>query len=375
MRALTDTDLLVVGAGLMGSATAWAASRRGLSVTLVEQFAADHNRGSSHGSARIVRRSYDDPTYTRLTGRAFELWRELELDSGTALLRMLGGLDFGERDYIDGVAAQFRDAGVTHEILDAGEAERRWPGLRFEGPVIHHPQAGTVDAAAAVAAFESGAARHGAVLRFETAVVEVREVPGGVRAELSDGSAVTAARAVVAAGAWLSDLLGDRVRLPELTVTEQEVFHFPRLDPDAPPWPSVVHEYGGGVYHLQGGRDGGPGDDRKIGVHYGGRPTRPDHRDRVVSPETRAAMVEYVSRWMPGCAPTPRGEATCLYTSTPSEDFLLDEVGALVVCSPCSGHGAKFAPLIGELTTGLVTGAGDVPERFRLAAHLGSAKG
>ncbi|MGI5350301.1 FAD-dependent oxidoreductase [Streptomyces sp. CA-250714] len=367
-----DTDLLVVGGGLMGSATAWAAARRGLSVTLAEQFAPDHAHGSSHGSARIVRRSYDDPTYTRMTGRAFELWRELELDAGAALLRMLGGIDFGDPRYLDAVAAQLDRAGAAHELLTSAEAEERWPGLRFEGQVIHHPEAGTVDAAAALGAFHTTAERRGARLLFHTAVRNISLVSGGVLAELADGSTLTAAQAVVAAGAWLPELLGDRLRLPELTVTEQQVFHFPRRDPSAPPWPSVVHEYGEGIYHLQGGRDGGPGDDRKIGVHYGGRRTTPDQRGATVDPAARASMVDYVSRWMPGCVPTPRGETTCLYTSTPTEDFLIDRTGPLVVCSPCSGHGAKFAPLIGELTADLVTGVGSPAEKFRLSAHLPS---
>jgi sarcosine oxidase len=80
-------------------------------------------------------------------------------------------------------------------------------------------------------------------------------------------------------------------------------------------------------------------------------------------------VIEYVKRWLPGLDPTPRSEATCLYTETPSEDFIIDRVGDIVVCSPCSGHGAKFAPLTGELVAGLVLGDGTVPDRFRLAGH------
>ncbi|MFJ7062567.1 FAD-dependent oxidoreductase [Streptomyces microflavus] len=149
-----------------------------------------------------------------------------------------------------------------------------------------------------------------------------------------------------------------------------KVFHFPRLDPSAPPWPSIVHEFGDGIYHLQGGRDGGPGDERKIGAHYGGRAATADRRSGAVDPAARGAMADYIRRWMRGCEATPRGEANCLYTSTPTKDFLLDRVGPIVVCSPCSGHGAKFGPLIGELAVDLVTGADILPERFRPASHL-----
>ncbi|MFJ4963438.1 Monomeric sarcosine oxidase [Streptomyces sp. ADI96-02] len=371
----TRAELVVIGGGLMGAATAWAASRRGLSVLLLEQFPPGHTRGSSHGSSRIVRRGYEDALYTRLTGRSFELWRELELDSGASLLRMLGSIDFGTRPYAESVAAQLAAAGVAHEVLGADEAERRWPGMRFEGPVVHHGQGGTVDAAAAVAAFTDTAVRRGAVVRHGSAVASLEAAGDGARVELADGGTVLADRVVVAAGGWTGELLAGHVELPPLTVTQQDTFHFPRLDPTAAAWPSVLHEQGAGVYHLAGGRDGGPADDRKIGEHYTGRSTTAGGRDGVVTAESRARAVEYVKRWLPGLDPVPRSETSCLFTFTPSEDFLLDRVGPFVVCSPCSGHGAKFAPLIGELTVGLVTGDATVPEPFRLAAHLSRTSG
>ena len=108
----SDVDVLVVGAGLMGSATAWSAARRGATVAVLEQFAPHHSMGSSHGSARIVRRAYGDALYTRLTGRAFELWRELELSNDVQLLRRLGGLDFGRQRDISTVAEHLAGAGV-----------------------------------------------------------------------------------------------------------------------------------------------------------------------------------------------------------------------------------------------------------------------
>jgi sarcosine oxidase len=240
--------------------------------------------------------------------------------------------------------------------------------MAFEGgDVVYHEQAGTMDAAGAVRAFLSDAQRRGADVRQETAAVAVG--PGGV--QLSDETSLPARCVVVAAGAWVAPLLSGQVQLPPLRVTQQQIFHFPRSDPSAPPWPSVIHEPDDHpVYHLAGGRDGGPQDDRKIGEHDAGVETTAAGRDGVVNPASRDRLVEYVQRWLPGLEPTPRGETTCLYTETPSEDFILDRFDDLVVCSPCSGHGAKFAPLIGELVAGLVLGDGTVPERFRLAEHL-----
>jgi monomeric sarcosine oxidase len=361
-----DADVVIVGAGLAGAATAWALAQRGRSVVLLEQFAPGHSAGSSHGSARIVRRAYGDGLYTRMTGRAFELWREVEQASGAQILRMHGGLDFGPRRNVPAVAEHLAAAGVPYELLPADEAARRWPGMEFEGEVVHHAQAGTMDAALAVSTMIE---LSGADVRYETPAVSVS--PQG-QVGLADGTSLCAETVVVSAGAWLAPLLGDVVPLPPLQVTQQQIFHFPRLDPSLPPWPSVIHEgTDAAVYHLAGGRDGGPDDDRKIGEHDGGSDCTAADRTGVVDPDSRTRVIEYVRRWLPGLSPVPRGEASCLYTETPREDFILDRIGPVVVCSPCSGHGAKFAPLIGELVADLVHNAhAEVPSRFRLAHHL-----
>ena len=265
----------------------------------------------------------------------------------------------------------------THEVLSPAAAQGRWPGMVFDGPVVHHAQAGTMDAQGSVDAMLELARRGGTDVRFAVAAVELTAAGTGVRVRLDDGTAVTADCAVVAAGAWVPSLLGPQLALPPLAVTQQQVFHFPRRDPSAPPWPSVIHVQGVGqeVYHLAGGRDGGPDDDRKVAEHQHGAPVDAATRDAIVDPASRARVVEYVRHWLPGLEPTPRGEATCLYTRTPTEDFLIDRVGPIVVCSPCSGHGAKFAPLIGEFNARLAFGDGPVPERFSLAAHANPGPG
>lgn len=363
-------DVIIVGAGLMGSATAWSLARRGRSVLVVEQGRPAGAGGSSHGSARIVRRAYADALYTRLSGRAFELWRELEQRSGGKLLRMLGGIDFGASPEIDAVTRSLSAGGVAHESMSAAEAERRWPGMRFAGAVVYHPQAGTVDAEAAVEAFLADAGGQGAELLTGTEVVRIRAGADRAVIELAGGECLEAGAVVVAAGGWAAPLLEGLLPLPPLAVTQQQVFHFPRLDAEAGPWPSVIDQ-NALIYHLAGGRDGGPADDRKVAEHRHGTPTSASARDRIVDPGSRTRVVEYVKRWLPGLDPAPRGEATCLYTTTPSEDFVLDRSGPLVVCSACSGHGAKFAPLVGELAADLATAQqpATVPARFRLSSH------
>lgn len=366
-----EVEVAVVGAGLMGSGAAWALSRRGHEVALLERFGLRHRNGSSHGSARIVRRAYADPLYVRLTGRAMRLWHDLEHDAGRALLNLTGAVDHGTPEHVDAVAAALAEAGVEHERLSPASAARRWPGLEFDRSVLFHPQAGTVDADGAVGAMVELAEGRGAAVHPDT---EVRRItPDGDRAELDTArGTLRARRVVVAAGAWVGDLLGGLVPLPDLTVTQQNIFHFPRRD-TAQEWPVTIH-WGAPVnYSTPGGRDGGPDRGRKVAEYHDpdAVPTSGDARSGVVNPDARTRVTAYVRRWLPGLRAEPFNEATCVYTHTPSEDFVLDRRGPIVVCAPCSGHGAKFAPLIGELTADLFAGGDPADHRFSLAAHTG----
>lgn len=371
-----QADQVVVGAGLTGACTAWAAARRGLSVVVLERSRPAHDGGSSHGSARIIRRAYPDPLYARLVGQAFERWRELEDDTATTLLRTTGGIDHGRARDVPALAATMRDLGVEHEVLDAPEAGRRWPGMVFDGPVLHHREAGTLDAAATVAAALARAEDLGAHVARGTALRSLRLERGGRSAlALTDRGQVRAPRVVVAAGAWTAPLLAGcapEITLPDLRVTQQQVFHLPR-HPGVPEWPVAIDKGELSTYSLPGGRDGGPGGARKIAEHHlGAPPTSAQGRDGLVDPAARSRIVDHARRWLPGLVPEPFAETTCLYTSTANDDFVLDRVGAVVVCSPCSGHGAKFAPLIGERAVDLVEGGAGEP-RFSLAAHAAAA--
>jgi sarcosine oxidase len=202
-----------------------------------------------------------------------------------------------------------------------------------------------------------------------TPVLAVEPDTDGVVLRLPDRS-VRAGTVVLAAGAWLPGLLDGLVDLPRLTVTEQRVFHFARRDP-ALAWPTFMHSDGGQMFYgLPAGRDGGPDGAVKVGAHFHGPVlSTPDARTGIVDADTRRLVTEYVREWHPGLEPLPRNEDTCLYTATDTEDFILDRIGPLVVCSACSGHGAKFAPLIGELAADLCAGRVDsVPPRFRVTS-------
>ena len=125
------------------------------------------------------------------------------------------------------------------------------------------------------------------------------------------------------------------------------------------------------MYGLLGGRDGQVPGTVKIGAHHRGPVTTADDRDGIVRQVARDRAGDFVRDQLPGLDPAPVSEVTCLYTSTANQDFILDRYGPFVVCSPCSGHGAKFAPLIGEIAADLACGGAPPERRFALAAHRG----
>ena len=372
----TRADLVIVGAGLAGSAAAWAASARGLAVVVLEAFAPGHRNGSSHGSARIFRRAYPDPLYVRLTGQAEEGWRQLADEAGEQLLTVTGGLDFGAARDPRRLHQVLAGCGVPAELMAPLAAAERWPYFDFAGgPVMYHPGAGVLDPERAMAAMLRLAAARGADIRFGTPVTRLERTPTGDGAVAHTGAGSFAAPVIaVAAGPWTAPLLDGLVPLPPLTVTQQQVFHFAPVTVPEEPWPVFICQDGGDdCYGLPGGRDGGVPGAIKIGEHAGLRETTADGRDFTVDPAARARVAGFAARRVPGLLDTPVNEVTCLYTWTANEDFVLDRTGPFVVASPCSGHGAKFAPLLGEMIAGLAAGGPPPEPRFTLAAHAASS--
>ena len=336
---MPDTEFAVVGAGVMGAATAWGLSKRGREVVLFEQFELGHKRGSSHGRSRVFRFSYEDPTYVQMAMQALPLWREIEAESEQGLLTMLGGLDFGS-DLSPNIEALQR-SGASFELLSAGEATRRFPAIALprQERALFQGDAGIVAADAAVTAFLDAAKRRGATVMERTSVLEVN-ADDDVATLRTEAETHRVRRAVVTAGAWIRPLVvAMGVDVP-VVPTRETVAYFSHPDEMSPP--ILADRSSPFIYGLPD-----PGHGIKAGAHHTGPQTNPNEQGSVDT-EIVDLLGQWVAAHYPGADPQPHHAETCLYTNTADEHFILERHGSVVIGSPCSGHGFKFAPVIGE---------------------------
>ena len=315
----------------MGLATARALAQGGRDVVVVEQFRDGHDRGSSHGSSRIFRLSYPEVEWVRLAQTSLPLWRALEAECGEQLLDLTGCIDF--RDWV-----AYRDAlaacGAAFELLGATELERRFP-LRVEPGEIAllQPDGGIVHADRALRAFRAAALAAGARISEETRVNAVDEDADGVTV-----AGIRARTAVVTAGAWAGQLV-------ELDATPtRETIAYLSYDE---PIPALVDRVADGPAGELAFALTAPGTGVKAGFHHGGPVADPDEVG-VADQALATAAGEWAARRIRGLDPEPVRVETCLYTTRTDERFVLERRGRVVVGSACSGHGFKFAPVVGQ---------------------------
>jgi sarcosine oxidase len=360
-------ETVVVGGGAMGSATAWHLARRGRQVTLIERFGARHTMGASHGRSRNFNLTYVDATYQAMLREAAPLWRELEAESGAALLDLVGIVNHGA-----GIAPDLHESlaglGVRASMLTPDEAHERWTGIRFDTRVVHTPEAGRLDAEEAVAALQSEVARHGGEVLLDTRVDSILVRSDGRVEVATEDEVYVADTVVVTAGAWTDKLLRASVALPKLVVTQEQPAHFQVSDPSAV-WPGFNHwpEPGNDRYDHWYSLVYGtltPGEGVKAGWHAVGPVTDPDARTFEPEPVQLAALQQYARDWLPGVDADAMTPISCTYTSTSDTDFVLDRVGPIVVGAGFSGHGFKFVPTVGRMLADLVEGVARPEERF-----------
>lgn len=352
---------VVVGGGAMGLATTWQLARAGHEVVTLERFERGHTHGASHGATRNFNNAYAEDHYLDLLQNARTGWDDLGRETGEPLLRLHGLVTHGDDDMVARVHTALTARGERARVLTATDASARWSGMRFSGDVLFSEEAGVVRADAALAALESAARARGADVRFGHAVTAIDEHADGVRVTVDAAGErylLDADVLIVTAGAWTEALLPKVFPLPRLTVTEESPAHFTPLD--APnEWPSFNHFLGGrstAGHAPQPGQVYGmptPGEGVKVGFHHVGPVVDPDARTFAPVPELAQALAAYVREWFPGLDPDSAVPISCTYTSTVSEDFILDRRGRIVVGAGFSGHGFKFTPAVGAVLASL----------------------
>lgn len=352
-------DVIVAGLGAMGSATLHQLSRRGRRVLGLDRFAPPHALGSSHGRSRIIREAYyEEPRYVPLVQRAYERWADLEAESGVTLFRRTGGLTMGPAggELAVGARRSVEAHALPHELLSADEIRRRVPALRPDDDMVGvwEPRAGVLAPEAAIDAALDVARRHGAELRLDTTLRSWRAGPDHVEV-VTDAGTFRAARLVLAVGAWMRQVLVE-LDLP-LAVERNVLLWFtpePATSAFGPErFPVFLCEYAPGRAWY-----GFPdtGDGVKLALHHHGGSWDPDRLDRHVTEADIGAVRTLARRYLPAANGALRESATCMYTTTPDGHFIIDRHPAhsnVIVASPCSGHGFKFASAIGEVLADL----------------------
>jgi sarcosine oxidase len=353
-------ETIVIGLGAMGSAATLHIARRTKRVLGLEQFPVAHDRGSSHGRSRITRQAYfEAPAYVPLLTRATELWTQLQQDSGMRLIHMTGGLMLGPPDgpVVKGTLASARMHGLPHEVLDAQDVRRRFPAFSLEDGMLGvlDKSAGVLFPEDCIRAHAAAATRAGAEIHWEEPVVRWQATGDSVEVTTTRET-YAAGSLVLCAGPWMSGLLAD-LHVP--LGVERNVLYWFRpttsltdFAPDTFPIFIIEHDPGKVLYGFPALGDDGV----KVARHHTGDSCTPATIRREVNEEEIHEIRGILARTLPTVGGDLLSATTCMYTNTPDGHFIIDRDprhANVIIASPCSGHGFKFASVIGEVLADL----------------------
>lgn len=353
-------DIAIAGLGGIGSAIAAHCAKRGASVIGLEQFGVAHDLGSSHGQSRMIRQAYfEDPAYVPLVLRSYELWHALEKEAGTQLLRLTGVLSVGEEGskIISGTKRAAGQHKLALEELSQSEVRKRYPTLSLEPNEIAllEPDGGVLDPEGAIRAHIRVAQRAGAQLRFQTSLRDWKADASGVTLHLEEGSVVSARTLVLSLGPWFKQTLAALHVGLRVQRNVQAWFSPSSHAYDAGRFPAFLLDRAGLAAPLYGFPDFGGG--VKAAFHGAGELTTADKLDREVDiARDVTPIVRIMEQWMPGATATFREAKPCMYSLTPDGNFVIDrhpEHPNVILCGGFSGHGFKFAPVVGEVAADL----------------------
>jgi len=355
-------DTIIVGLGAMGSAAARCLAQRGKRVLGIDQFTPPHDEGSSHGGSRIIRQAYfESPDYIPLVLRAYELWNQLERETGKQLVHTTGGLVLGSRsgELVARTIAAATEHNIPFDLLDPADLAHRFPAFAPQSGdigVFEH-RAGYLIPEDCVRAQLDAASSAGARLHVNEKVLSWSAEAGQVEVRTSL-AAYTGRHLVITAGPWASEVLHPAF---PLRVTRQVTAWIqPRVGIDLflpPRFPIFIAEDGGGGYATYGfPAIDGPSGGIKVAIHGSQIECAPESVDRSIQDSDVRQIIDQVKLRIPSIEGELVRAKTCLYTMTPDEHFIIGshpQVPSCTVACGFSGHGFKFAPVVGEILADL----------------------
>lgn len=355
-------DAIVVGTGTMGIAACAALASRGVHVLGLDQYSIPHDLGSHSGYTRIIRQAYyEHPDYVPLLQRSYQLWKDLESDQNLKLYHETGIIYMGRSDspilegtlkasHLYGIPVQSGD----NRLLPSKHSQFTIPP---DWKLLWEPQAGYLDVNLSLTGFYQQAIHAGATILTGEKVVRWNLVDGHIEV-YTESQTYMAEKLILTAGPWMDGLIAN-VGLP-LKVTRQvlawvdvpEPFRY--TDPQFPCW--FLHDPEMGMFYgFPISNSGAPEAPKgiKLGLHMPGVTTHPDQMDRDIHDSDQEIIQYCIKKYMPQLNNQPIQYKTCMYTYTPDEHFILDylpESGTqVIIAAGFSGHGFKFAPVIGEV--------------------------
>jgi sarcosine oxidase len=355
-------DVIVLGLGAAGSSAVYHLSKTGKAVCGIDQFTPPHVFGSSHGQSRIIRQAYhENPLYVPFVQKAYELWYELEKESGKQLLLKTGGIMLGWPDMsvVTGSELSAKTHGIPYEYLGNEDISTRFPAFKVDSDTVGvlEKEAGILFPEECIKTYLEQAAKNGAQLYYSEKVIAIN--PASDIVEITtDKSTYYTKKLIVSAGAWMDELLPG-LKLP-LTIERQVLYWF-KTNTDAEKsdfapqnLPIYIWEFAPGKMFY-----GFPdlGDGIKVAHHHAGEKTTPYTLNRKIDPEEIELMQEVIGKYL-NIKPNFNYAVACMYTNTPDENFIIDyhpQYQNIIVASPCSGHGFKFASYTGKILSNMAT--------------------
>jgi sarcosine oxidase len=364
-------DAIVLGCGAVGSAALGHLARRGLRVLGLDRFTPPHDRGSSHGRTRMIRQAYfEHPDYVPLVRRACEQWLALEHGIGRTLYRETGLLEIGSPmgQVIPGVLASARQHNLAVDELSAGEIDRSFPGFVVPDGTcgVFERHAGILHVEECIRAQVEQALTAGVELRLEE-TAQFWRLNGANVVVGTDRRHYEAPRLVITAGAWAGQLLAD-LNVSLIVRRKPQYWFAPRSDAYRADdgTPAFLYDTPDGVFY--GMPVVGP-EGMKCAEHSGGVPVAdPSQLGREVDLTDLARVERFITACLPQLTTTLTEHVPCMYTMSPDGHFLVDVHPGhpqVSFVAGLSGHGFKFAPVLGEALADLATtGQSDLPIEF-----------